>query len=77
MTSLQLLCEGPCNPQDASVMADVTAFRAKYWGGSVVPVPDYLAVPLRTLKHTEHHSTHDEWATCIECGHLRRHNRIF
>lgn len=76
-----LLCEGPCNPQHSSVMAQAAAVRSTLDSGEPMSGPAVLG--LRSLIYTPHRWTRTDhgWRSavdlfaCTACGTERVYGR--
>jgi hypothetical protein len=69
METVELLCEGDCNPHLGGLEAAVRAYRTKMIDR--LPVDDRLAAQLRTLTHTPHRHRFATVYACARCGTAR------
>lgn len=72
-TMAELICEGRCNPQVATVDQMVTndLRRFGYRDTRVTVMPGTVDA-LGGLRHTEHIHQHGAFWACVDCGAARR-----
>lgn len=73
--TVQLVCEGGCNPGCHQLDDHIDAFRRLHQPrhhGGLEPLPERLFTELKRLRHTLHSPRGGDLATCLTCGHTRR-----
>lgn len=75
MGTVELICEGACNPGRLEVDGRVATFRrldlCRHHRGLDI-LPDRLLRDLKRLRHTPHSPRGADLATCLTCHHTRR-----
>lgn len=65
-SSVQLICEGFCNPLRMFIDADIK--RERYMAGTLLPATPESIKRLRALKHTAHVRTLSHRYRCTICN---------
>lgn len=73
-----LICEGPCNPDIASLDAAIRSVRRSLfiYGIDTIPVGEPWVAKLRALDYTLHHLTSATEAQCLRCQTKRRYGAV-